>query len=130
MVLISFIFLFFCFVLGNGTKRNPNWVHTHVFPYIPYPAALFPVQFPQPQEDIDLDSYDDSEEYLGYPSYDDYIDSYMWPNLPFHTFDYLNELQILESENIFGNLFGDPILDMDDFMLELPIPESENIFGN
>ena len=112
-------------------KENPNWVHTHVFPYIPYPTALFPIQFPQPQEDIDLDSYDDSEEYLGYPLYDDYTDSYVWPNLlPFHTFDYLNELQIPESENIFGNLFGDPILDMEDFILELPIPENENIFGN
>ena len=55
----------------------------------------------------------------------------MWPNLlPFDTFDYLNELQILESENIFGNLFGDLILDMEDFILELPISEDENIFVN
>ena len=35
-----------------------------------------------------------------------------------------------KSENIFGNLFGDPILDMEDFILELPIPEDENCFGN
>ena len=55
----------------------------------------------------------------------------MWPDpLPFNTVNYLDELQILEGENIFGNLFGDPILDMEDFILELPIPEDENIFGN
>ena len=36
----------------------------------------------------------------------------------------------MEGENIFGNLFGDPILDMEDFILALPIPEDENIFGN
>ena len=55
----------------------------------------------------------------------------MWPDLlPFDTFDYLNELQIPESENIFGNLFGDLILDMEDFILDLPISEDENIFGN
>ena len=87
---------------------------------------------PQPQPDIDSYSYIlDSDEYLGYPSYNDYIDSYMWPEfLPFNSFDHLNEIQILEGENIFGNLFGNPILDMDDFILELPIPEDENIFGN
>ena len=55
----------------------------------------------------------------------------MWPDLlPFDTFNYLNGLQIPEAENIFGNLFGDPILDIEDFILELPIPEDENIFGN
>ena len=112
---------------------NRYWVPTPVRPYIPHPIEFLPVKFPQPQfaQDIDSDSYDDSEEYLGYASYDDYIDSYMWPDLlPFDTFDYLNELQIPESESIFGNLFGNPILDMEDFILELPVPEDENIFGN
>ena len=74
---------------------------------------------------------DDSEEYLGYPSYDNYIDCYMWLELiPFNRFDYLNELHIMESGNIFGNLFGNPILDMEDFILEVTIPEDENIFRN
>ena len=76
-----------------GPKENANWVPMPVYPYIPYPTALFPVQFPQSQQDIDLDSYDESEEYLGYPSYNNYIDCYVWPELiPFNTFDYLNEL--------------------------------------
>ena len=35
-----------------------------------------------------------------------------------------------ESENLFGNLFGDLILDMEDFFWALPIPEGENMFGN
>ena len=62
---------------------------------------------------------------------DDYIDCYIWPEyMPFDTFNYLDEIPIPEGENIFGNLFGDPILDMEDFILELPIPEDENIFGN
>ena len=111
------------------------WAPTPVRPYIPHPIEFIPIDFPQPQvaqHDNDLDSYDDSEEYLGYPSYDNYIDSCMWSLtlLPFDTFDYLNELQIPEGENIFGNLFGNPILEMEDFILELPIPEDENIFGN
>ena len=60
-----------------------------------------------------------------------YLDCYMWPDLlPFDTFNYLDELPIPQGENIFGNMFGDPILDMEDFILELPIPEDENIFGN
>ena len=50
--------------------------------------------------------------------------------MPFNTFNYLDEIPIPEGENIFGNLFGNPILDMEDFILELPIPEDENIFGN
>ena len=105
-----------------GPKENTNWVPAPVYRYIPYSTALFPIKFPQSQQDIDLDSYDNSEEYLGYLLYDDYIDCYMWPELiPFNTFDYVNELQILESENIFGNLFGNPILDMEDFILEVPI---------
>ena len=89
---------------------NRYWVPTPVRPNNPHPLQFLPIEFPQPQvaqQDIDSDSYEDSEEYLGYPSYDDYIDSYVWPDLlPFDTFDYLNELQIPESENIFGNLFA------------------------
>ena len=78
-----------------------------------------------------MDGYLDSDQYLGYPSYHDYIDSYLWLEfLAFNSFDYLNEIQILEGGNIFGNLFGDPILDMGDLILELPIPEDEDIFGN
>ena len=112
-------------------KENPKWVPTPVYPHFLYPTALVPIQLPQPQPDIDLDSDLDSDEYLGYPFYDNYIDSYTWLDfLPFNSFDYLNQIQILEGENIFGNLFGDPILEMDDFILEFPIPEDESIFGN
>ena len=68
---------------------------------------------------------------MGYPPYDDYIDCYVWPEpIPFNTCNYINELLIPEGENIFGTLFGNPILNMEDFILELPIPEDENIFGN
>ena len=109
---------------------NRYWAPTPVRLNNPHPLQFLPIEFPQPQvaqQDIDLDSYEDSEEYLGYPLYNYHIDSYVWLDLlPFDTF----ELQIPESENIFGNLFGDLILDMEDFILELPISEDENIFGN
>ena len=113
---------------------NTYWAPTPVGPYIPHPIEFEPDNFFQPQigqDDHEWDIYDDSEEYLGYPSYDDYIDCYVWLEpIPFNTFNYINELLIPEGENIFGTLFGDPILDMEDFILELPIPEDENIFGN
>ena len=110
---------------------NRYWAPTPVRLYIPHPIEFIPNNFPQQQFGQQDHDSDDSEEYLGYPSYEDYIDCYVWSNpLPFNTFNYLDELQILEGENIFGNLFGNPILDMEDFILELPILEDENIFGN
>ena len=109
------------------------WVPTPVTAYIPHTIEFDPEDFPQQQfgQDHNTDTYDDTKEFLGYPSYEAYIDCYMWPKyMPFITFNYLDELPIPKGENIFGNLFGDPILDMEDFILELPIPEDENIFGN
>ena len=101
--------------------------------YIPYPIEIDQEDFPQQQSaqgyDI-LDTYDNNEAFFRYASYEDYIDCYIWPNyLPFDTFNYLDKIPILEGENIFGNLFGNPVLDMEDFILELPIPEDENILG-
>ena len=97
-------------------KEIPNWLPTPVYPYIQYPTVLFPVQpqpLPESQPAIDSDDssdVDSDEEYLGYPSFKYYLYSYVQPEpVPFNSFDYLNEIQIPESENIFGNLFGDPI---------------------
>ena len=59
---------------------NTYWVPTPVRPYIPHPIEFEPDDFFQPQigqDDYEWDTYDDSEEYLGYPSYDDYIDCYV-----------------------------------------------------
>ena len=101
--------------------------------YIPHPIEFDPEDFPQQQfgQDHNSETYGNSEEFLRYPSYEAYLDCYIWPDLlPFDTFNYLDELPIPQGENIFGNKFGNPILDMEDFILELPIPEDENIFGN
>ena len=108
------------------------WVPVPVTAYIPHPIEIDQEDFPQQfaQGYVISDTFDDNEEFFRYASYEDYIDCYVWPDyLPFEMFNYLDEIPIPEGENIFGNLFGDPILDMEDFILELPIPEDENIFG-
>ena len=97
-------------------KENSNWAPTPVYPYIQHPTVLFPIQpepLPQPQPAIDSDDNSDvnsDEEYLGYPSFKDYLYSCVWlETVPFNSFEYLNEIQIPKNENIFGNLFGNPI---------------------
>ena len=110
------------------------WAPTPVTAYIPHPIEINEEDFPEKQfvQCYNIsDTYNDNESFFGYASYDDYINCYVWPEyMSFNMFNYLDEILIPEGENIFGNLFGDPILDMEDFILALPIPEDENIFGN
>ena len=73
------------------------WAPTPVTLYIPNPIEFDPNDFSQQQfgqQNHNLDTYDDSEEYLGYPSYKAYIDCFVWPNLlPFDTFNYGQQLR-------------------------------------
>ena len=109
------------------------WVPAPVTAYIPHPIEINQEDFSQQQfaQGYDIsDMYDNNEEFFRYASYEDYIDCYVWPDyLPFDTFNYLDEVQILEGENIFGNLFGDPILDMENFILDFPFLKMKTFLG-